>query len=350
MIKIIQTVSMITILLLSVSVASMSMVDYSYALKSKGNPNPVTGSDKVCGDRLCSEPEQSSQKESKKKEEMKTEKKTEEKIKAEAEKSKVQKDPTESHKEEKIQYAEQRGQGPSWKTISGTMTSDKDPGMGHEMHQLALLLPPGKNLYKGHLTYSASDNVQIVVLHGPLKKGQDKGQLFWTTDGQTKYGLTLIDQKSDSGIFTFSGKALAVHSMNSEPFTVTYSITYKEIQPSKTIYSESMTSLKSTALGHEGHNIAMILPPGDDFYRGRVTFVASEPVQFASLTGPLGSGDDKGQPTWTIDGKTKYAFTFIKADKTSGTWEFSGNGIAFHTMKDAPFTVSYTVTLEPIDQ
>jgi len=31
------------------------MVDYSYVLKSKGTSNPVTGSDKVCGDKLCSE-------------------------------------------------------------------------------------------------------------------------------------------------------------------------------------------------------------------------------------------------------------------------------------------------------
>ena len=334
----------LAIILLSVTVSS-SLIDTSYAIKSKGTPNPVTGSDKVCGDRLCSELETKSQKE-----ETKAEKKAQEKIKAEAAKSKVQKDPTESHEEEKTQYAENRGQGPSWKTISGTITSDKDPGIGHEMHQLAIILPPSKNLYNGHLTYSASENVQIITLHGPLKKGEDKGQMFWTTDGKTKYGLTLVDQKSDSGIWTFTGKALAIHSMNEEPFTVTYSVTYKEIIPSKKIYSESMTSIKSPALGHEGHNIAMILPPGDEFYRGRVTFVASEPIQFASLTGPLGPGDDKGQPTWTIDGKTKYAFTFIKADRTSGTWEFSGNGIAFHSMNENPFTISYTVTLESIDK
>ena len=190
----------------------------------------------------------------------------------------------------------------------------------------------------------------MVVLHGPLKKGEDKGQLFWTTDGTTKYGLTVIDEKTNSGIFTFSGKALAIHSTSPEPFTVTYSVTYKEMQPSKIIHSESMTSIKSPALGHEGHNIAMILPPGDDFYRGRVTFVASEPVQFVSITGPLGPGDDRGQPIWSADGKTKYAFTFINADEKSGTWEFSGNGIAFHTMKETPFTISYTVTLEPISK
>lgn len=93
----------------------------------------------------------------------------------------------------------------------------------------------------------------------------------------------------------------------------------------------------------------MIMPPGDEFYRGRVTFVVSEPVQFVSLVGLLGPGENKGQSTWTADGKT-YGFTFIKADKTRGTWEFSGNGVAFHNMKSNPFSVSYTVVLEPIEK
>jgi len=276
MTKIIRVLSLMAILLLSVTVVSTSLIDTSFALKSKGTANPVTGSDKVCGDRLCSEVKTESKTETKKKEEIKSEKKAQENIKASAAKSEIQKDPTESHEEEIKQYAEKRLQEPVWKTISGTMTSDKDPGIGHEMHQLVILLPPDKTIYKGHLTYSASENVQLVTLHGPLKKGGDKGQLFWTTDGITKYGLTLVDQKSDSGIWTFSGRALAIHSMGNEPFTVTYSVTYKEMIPSKKIYSESMTSMSSPALGHEGHNIAMILPPGDEFYRGRVTFVASD--------------------------------------------------------------------------
>ncbi|WP_249111027.1 hypothetical protein [Nitrosopumilus sp. K4] len=350
MTRLVQVIILTTVLLTSSFAGTFSLFDDSYAMKSKGNPNPVTGSDKVCGDRLCSEAGDTQTKtESKKKEEVKTEKKAEEKIKSEITKSEKYTEPSESHEEEAKQYAEKRLQEPVWKTMSGTITSQKDPGIGHEMHQLAIILPPGKNIYKGHLTYTASENVQLVALHGPLAKGDDKGQLFWTTDGKTKYGLSLIDQKSDSGIWTFNGKAVAIHSMSSEPFTVTYSVTYKEITPSKTIHSASMTSSKSPALGHEGHQIAMILPPGDEFYRGRVTFVASEPIQFVSLIGPLGPGDNKGQPTWTADDKT-YGFTFVKADRTGGTWEFSGHGIAFHSMNTNPFTVSYTVVLEPIEK
>jgi len=52
---------------------------------------------------------------------------------------------------------------------SGTIQSETDPGKGHEQHQLAVLLPPSSNVYAGLLTYSASENVQLVALHGPLK-------------------------------------------------------------------------------------------------------------------------------------------------------------------------------------
>ena len=45
------------------------------------------------------------------------------------------------------------------KAISGTMQSATDPGKGHEQHQLAVLLPPSDKMYKGILSYSASENV-----------------------------------------------------------------------------------------------------------------------------------------------------------------------------------------------
>ena len=55
-----------------------------------------------------------------------------------------------------------------WKTKTGTITSVQDPGLGHESHQLAIILPPSSNVYKGILTYDASENIQLVTLHGPL--------------------------------------------------------------------------------------------------------------------------------------------------------------------------------------
>ena len=107
---------------------------------------------------------------------------------------------------------------------SGTLTSIQDPGQGHENHQLAIILPPSDKVYKGILAYSASENVQLVALTGPLADGEDKGQPIWTPDGKTKFALTFIDPGNAAGTWAFAGNAIAVHTMNKTPFTVSYSV------------------------------------------------------------------------------------------------------------------------------
>ena len=111
-----------------------------------------------------------------------------------------------------------------WKTATGTITSMVDPGVGHETHQLAIILPPTSNVYKGILSYSASEPIQLVALHGPLAEGEDAGQAIWTPDGTTKFALTFIDPETAMGSWMFTGNALAVHTLNTEPFTVSYSV------------------------------------------------------------------------------------------------------------------------------
>ncbi|BDQ30372.1 hypothetical protein NZNM25_09860 [Nitrosopumilus zosterae] len=54
---------------------------------------------------------------------------------------------------------------------------------------------------------------------------------------------------------------------------------------------------------------------------------------------------DKVQPTWTPDGKTHYALVFVDPKKSAGSWVFSGNALAIHSMNETPFTVSYAVVL-----
>ncbi|MCA2004038.1 MAG: Kazal-type serine protease inhibitor family protein, partial [Candidatus Nitrosotenuis sp.] len=107
------------------------------------------------------------------------------------------------------------------KIVAGTVTSIQDPGLGHESHQLAVILPPSDKIYKGMLTYSASEPVQLVALTGPLAEGQDKGQPIWTPDGKTKFALTLIEA-DPAGTWNFAGNAIAVHTKKTEPFTVSY--------------------------------------------------------------------------------------------------------------------------------
>ena len=111
-----------------------------------------------------------------------------------------------------------------WQTATGTVTSMQDPGVGHETHQLAIILPPSDKPYTGLLTYSASEPIQLVALHGPLAEGEDTGQAIWTPDGKTKFALTFVDNNAAAGTWFFSGNVLAVHTKNTTPFTVSYSV------------------------------------------------------------------------------------------------------------------------------
>ncbi len=105
-----------------------------------------------------------------------------------------------------------------------TITSSQDPGQGHQNHQLALVLSPNEGtLYDGSMTFTSSKPVQIVVLH-EINPKEVKGQPTWTVNGNSVYGLSLIDSKVKSGSFEFTGAALALHSSDSKEFTVTVSV------------------------------------------------------------------------------------------------------------------------------
>ena len=218
---ILSTIFLATILLLSTILTAADFNPSAEAAKGKGVKLLATGSNKVCGDRLCSEvggqtvmpsKEKSEEKseETPKKEQVKTEKKMEEQEKA-----------TKPMEEQKMQQEMQSL--PPWQTITGTIESVQDPGIGHESHQLAVILAPSEKIYRGQLTYSASEPIQLVALHGPLLPGQDKGQPTWTPDGETKFALTFVDPGKNMGSWAFSGNAIAVHTMNTTPFTTSYS-------------------------------------------------------------------------------------------------------------------------------
>jgi hypothetical protein len=232
---------------------------------------------------------------------------------------------------------------PTWTTKTGTVTSIQDPGQGHESHQLAIILPPSNKIYSGMISWTSSEPIQIVELTGPLGNGEDKGQPIWTTDGITKFGLTLIDLKQSTGTFAFTGNALAIHYPDTTPFTVSYSVSYTESTPSDTVKSGTLTSVQDPGQGHESHQLVLILPPSDKPYHGILTYSASENIQLVSLIGPIDPADKKGQLVYTMDGKTWFALVFVDPGTQMGTWQFSGNAIAVHTKNTTPFQVSYTV-------
>ncbi|QLH07955.1 hypothetical protein [Nitrosopumilus ureiphilus] len=328
----------VAVLLTGTIATPLGLIESADALKSKGTAASAINSKKVCGDRLCSESQKEVKSEAKKKEEVKSEKKSES-----AEKAKEV--PKKDAKAETMEKAKEVSTLKVPKTVTGVITSVQDPGQGHEGHQLAIILPPSENTYRGHVTYSASENVQLVALHGPLKDGMAKGQPIWTMDGKTKFGLTFIDRETSSGVWQFSGNAIAVHTKNMEPFTVTYSVTYTEHSTSSDkLIKGTVTSKQDPGVGHESHQLAILLGPSEKTYSGHLTWDASEPVQIVTLLGPMTKGELRGLPYWTADGETFYALILVPS-KASGSTMFSGNALALHTMNDTPFTVSYSLVL-----
>ena len=162
-----------------------------------------------------------------------------------------------------------------------TITSSQDPGQGHENHQLALVLSPNEGtLYDGSMTFTSSEPVQIVVLH-EINSRDAKGQPTWTIDGNTIYGLSLIDLEKKSGSFEFTGSALALHSPNSKKFTSTVSLDgWIRGQPTEVIMQKielekeepssllSRTNVPATIPMHkgiyEGNQILYIITDGSD--------------------------------------------------------------------------------------
>ena len=235
------------------------------------------------------------------------------------------------------------------RTMSQTFTSSTDPGLGHETHQLIIVLPPSENTYVGRVSFSASVPIQYVSLIGPLGPGENAGQPTWTPDGETYYGLVLVDNGQKSGGWGFAGNALALHTMSPEPFTATVSVAYVELPPGVydrgTVATGTVQSSPDPGLGHENESIAMILPPREIPYQGgTIAYTATENIQLVALHGPLGPGEDRGQEIWSPDGETKYALTLIETNSNNGVWTtFSGNALALHTNNPDGFTATYAI-------
>ncbi|MGD2106633.1 MAG: copper-binding protein, partial [Nitrosopumilaceae archaeon] len=216
------------------------------------------------------------------------------------------------------------------------LESETDPGVGHEQHQLAVILPPSDKVYSGKLMYDASENIQLVALHGPLSDGDDMGQATWTPDGKTKFALTFVDPKNAKGEWQFAGNAIAVHTKNPTPFIVDYKVDYKEKSMSDSVITGTTQSVQDPGIGHESHQLAVLLAPSSDVFSGVLSYSASEPIQLVSLRGPIGPGEQP-EKTWTPDGETVFELTFVDPKNAMGSWEFSGNALAVHTMKTTPF-------------
>ncbi|MEX2191973.1 MAG: plastocyanin/azurin family copper-binding protein [Nitrosarchaeum sp.] len=223
------------------------------------------------------------------------------------------------------------------------MTSTQHPGIGHESHQSVSVLPLSEKVYSGTLHYLASEPIQLITLHGPLADGEAKGQATWTPDGITKYALTFVTPDNAQGEWKFAGNAVLIHTKKTEPFTVDYMVDYTEKEFSPLVTTGTLQSEQDPGIGHESHQLVMILEPSDDIYSGIISYSATEPIQLITLTGPLGP-TERPVMAWTPDGQTLYALNLFDPANAMGSWEFSGNALAIHTRNTTQFTVSYSVS------
>ncbi len=154
-----------------------------------------------------------------------------------------------------------------------TITSIQDPGQGHESHQLSLILSPSEGtIYDGSLTFTASEPVQIVVLH-EINENDAKGQPTWTIDGKKIYGLSLIDKGTKSDSFEFTGAALALHTANSQEFTTTVSVDgWIRGQPTEIIMQPLEVEREESSLVLSKTNVPVIMPMHKGIFNSNSTF------------------------------------------------------------------------------
>ncbi|MFB5635371.1 MAG: hypothetical protein ACE5RB_01955 [Nitrosopumilus sp.] len=108
-------------------------------------------------------------------------------------------------------------------------------------------------------------------------------------------------------------------------------------------FTQTITSSQDPGQGHENHQLALILSPNKGtIYDGSMTFTSSEPVQIAVLH-EINSQESKGQPIWTVDGKTIYGLSLINLQQNSGSFEFTGAALALHSPNSKEFTTTVSV-------
>ncbi len=108
-------------------------------------------------------------------------------------------------------------------------------------------------------------------------------------------------------------------------------------------FTKTIISSQDPGQGHENHQLSIILSPNQGtLYDGSMTFTSNEPVDVVVLH-EITSNDVKGQPTWTIDGKTIYAMSLIDLESKSSSFEFTGSALALHSFNSKEFTATVSV-------
>jgi len=144
----------------------------------------------------------------------------------------------------------------------GTVTSTQDPLPGHEAHQLALILPPRDDgaIYQGTVTYTASKPVEVVILENFANESDvdpTYGSIATAPLGDGTVAISLLTPQYgpiNAASIPFAGNALALHTLNGEPFAATYTVT-GDVEQAQTFNSITPPPLaEATQAGQEDTN------------------------------------------------------------------------------------------------
>jgi hypothetical protein len=152
-------------------------------------------------------------------------------------------------------YRPADGQQEEGKIIrQGIATSSPDPLPGHEEHQSVVVLGLREDnaVYSGILTFTATQPVELQVLHRNMTTTNTTGlgisEDFGTFgplsmlqlpegNGQVTISSIIPDFPEDATTFSasvpFSGNSIALHNFDGEPFVVTYTVTSDVLGPAE---------------------------------------------------------------------------------------------------------------------
>jgi hypothetical protein len=103
---------------------------------------------------------------------------------------------------------------------------------------------------------------------------------------------------------------------------------------------------------HQSHQTVKVLPARDDgkVWVGTISWASSKPVELElwhSFNSSVGADTEHGQPVTAPYGNGTIAFTLLKSNSgtplPSGSTNFAGDSLSFHTLDGTKFTVAYTV-------
>lgn len=124
----------------------------------------------------------------------------------------------------------------------------------------------------------------------------------------------------------------------------TFSDQYVDAGSTKKVhFTQTITSTQDPGLGHENQQLALILSPNEGtIYDGSMTFTSSDLVKVLVLH-EINQNDVQGQDTWTVNKNTIYGLSLIDPEKKSGSFEFTGAGLALHSTNSKKFTTTVSV-------